>query len=142
MLKKRRPSTEDDDDEEDEESESSSEEDRPIRKRLNRIDSDEDEDGGEEEEHEEEEEETKTKGDSTTRPSRVSRDDNDDDVLEKGKGQNLSPSNGHRASRSPIKPGASSPAVPRDSAGSSGKQNGPSSLGEPEDNDLIKTEQS
>lgn len=39
MLKRRRPST----DEESEESESSSEEDRPVRKRLNRIDSDEDE---------------------------------------------------------------------------------------------------
>ncbi|XP_037123648.1 remodeling and spacing factor 1 isoform X2 [Syngnathus acus] len=47
MLKKRRPSMDEDEDESDE-SESSSEEDRPIRKRLNRIDSDEEEEDSEE----------------------------------------------------------------------------------------------
>ncbi|XP_067103044.1 remodeling and spacing factor 1 [Osmerus mordax] len=134
MLKKRRPSTEDEDDvDENDESESSSEEDRPIRKRLNRIDSDEDD---------EEEEETKSKveKESTTRPSRVSRDS--DDVQEKG--HNLSPSNGHRASRGPVMPGDGSPAVPRDSteSGGHGGHNGPSGSGEPEDSDLMKTEQS
>ncbi|XP_057695400.1 remodeling and spacing factor 1-like isoform X1 [Corythoichthys intestinalis] len=51
MLKKRRPSTD-----ESQESESSSEEDRPLRKRLNRIDSDEDE--------QEESEETKDESDA------------------------------------------------------------------------------
>ncbi|XP_077397282.1 remodeling and spacing factor 1 isoform X1 [Festucalex cinctus] len=56
MLKKRRPATDDD---ESQESESSSEEDRPVRKRLNRIDSDEDE-----EEEEGESEETKNDSDA------------------------------------------------------------------------------
>ncbi|XP_061538599.1 remodeling and spacing factor 1 isoform X2 [Phycodurus eques] len=49
MLKKRRPSTDEDEDRTPE-SESSSEEDRPVRKRLNRIDSDDEEQDEEDEE--------------------------------------------------------------------------------------------
>ncbi|XP_010868195.3 remodeling and spacing factor 1 isoform X2 [Esox lucius] len=54
MLKKRRPSTEEEEEEDEAKSESSSEEDRPVRKRLNRIDSDEEEENEKEEEEEKE----------------------------------------------------------------------------------------
>ncbi|XP_053728745.1 remodeling and spacing factor 1 [Synchiropus splendidus] len=54
MLKKRRPSTDEDESESDD-SESTSSEDRPVRKRLNRIDSDDDEDEEEDDDDEEEE---------------------------------------------------------------------------------------
>ncbi|XP_039986557.1 remodeling and spacing factor 1 isoform X3 [Xiphias gladius] len=119
MLKKRRPSTDDEDEEESEESESSSEEDRPVRKRLNRIDSDDDE------EEDEEEEEGRQK--MTTKKLTVLERRAESDAQEKGRGRSLSPSNRHRTSRGPAKPGAGSPAVPRDSAGSDrqGRHNGP-----------------
>ncbi|XP_056139717.1 remodeling and spacing factor 1 isoform X2 [Lampris incognitus] len=129
MLKKRRPSTdgEEDEDEESQESEtSSSEEDRPIRKRLNRIDSDDDDN---EEEEEDGEQETMTKKSSSVegKSHRDDDDDDDDDAQEKGRGCSPSPTNGHRTSRGPAKPGAGSPAAPTDSAASGGRggHNGP-----------------
>uniref|UniRef100_A0A3P8RK53 Remodeling and spacing factor 1 n=1 Tax=Amphiprion percula TaxID=161767 RepID=A0A3P8RK53_AMPPE len=115
MLKKRRPSTDEED--ESEESESSSEEDRPVRKRLNRIDSDDDE------------EEDKEEGRQKSRKCSERKADykNDSDAQEKGRGCSLSPSNGHRTSRGPMKPGVGSTTVPRDSAasGRQGRHNGP-----------------
>lgn len=62
MLKKRRPST---DEEKESDSESSSEEDRPIRRRLNRINSDDDED----EEKEKERQKTKRSSSVERRPA-------------------------------------------------------------------------
>uniref|UniRef100_A0A665TD03 Remodeling and spacing factor 1 n=1 Tax=Echeneis naucrates TaxID=173247 RepID=A0A665TD03_ECHNA len=120
MLKKRRPSTDDEEESEDsEESESSSEEDRPIRKRLNRIDSDDDE----------EEYENKVEGRQRimTKKSVVVERKADGDAQEKGSGRSLSPSNRHRTFRGPAKPGAGSPTVPRDSPASDrqGRHNGP-----------------
>uniref|UniRef100_A0A3Q1FZ73 Remodeling and spacing factor 1-like n=1 Tax=Acanthochromis polyacanthus TaxID=80966 RepID=A0A3Q1FZ73_9TELE len=114
MLKKRRPSTDEED--ESEESESSSEEDRPVRKRLNRIDSDDDE---------EEEEDGRQK--SRKCLERKADYKTDSDTQEKVRGRSLSPSNGHRTSRGPMKPGAESTTVPRDSAasGRQGRHNGP-----------------
>ncbi|XP_027135849.1 remodeling and spacing factor 1 isoform X1 [Larimichthys crocea] len=121
MLKKRRPSTDEEDEEDSDESESSSEEDRPIRKRLNRIDSDDDE---EEDEEEEEGRQKVTTKKSSAGGERRADNKNDSDAQDKGRGRSLSPSNGHRTSRGPTKPGAGSPTVPRDSAGS-GRHNGP-----------------
>ncbi|XP_049922399.1 remodeling and spacing factor 1 isoform X1 [Epinephelus moara] len=127
MLKKRRPSTDDEDEEESEESESSSEEDRPVRKRLNRIDSDDDEEEDEEEEEEEADDEEGRQKTTTMKKCSGGERRADSDTQEKGRGRSLSPSNGHRTSRGPAKPGAGSPAVPRDSAGSGrqGRHNGP-----------------
>ncbi|XP_041797032.1 remodeling and spacing factor 1 isoform X2 [Chelmon rostratus] len=133
MLKKRRPSTDEEDEEESEESESSSEEDRPVRKRLNRIDSDDDE-----EEDEEEEEEGRQK--ATTKKSSAAERRADSDAQDKGRGRSLSPSNGHRTSRGPAKPGAGSPAGPRDSAGS-GRHNGPLHPEEEEDEEEEEEEE-
>lgn len=112
MLKKRRPSTDDEDDEdsqdsqeseESEESESSSEEDRPVRKRLNRIDSD-----------DEDEEELRKSSAAEQRAN--------SDAQVKARGRSLSPSNAHRTSRR-----AESPVVPRDKAASDrpGRHKGP-----------------
>ncbi|XP_030007128.1 remodeling and spacing factor 1-like isoform X2 [Sphaeramia orbicularis] len=125
MLKKRRPSTDEDDESEESES-SSSEEDRPVRKRLNRIDSDEDEDEEEEDEEEEEGAQKSRKSSAAERNSCVAGGD-DSDAQEKGRGRSLSPSNGHRTSRGPAKPGTGSPSTARDSAGSGGqgRHNGP-----------------
>ncbi|KAF7648922.1 hypothetical protein LDENG_00150190 [Lucifuga dentata] len=130
MLKKRRPSTDEDDDES-EESESSSEEDRPVRKRLNRIDSDDDE--AEEDDDDEEEDggqKVMTKKSSAVeRNSHIGKADNEDgsDAQENGRGHSPPPSNRHRTSRGSAKPGAGSPAAPRDSAvsGRQGRLNGP-----------------
>ncbi|XP_070986601.1 remodeling and spacing factor 1-like isoform X2 [Oncorhynchus clarkii lewisi] len=96
LLKKCRPSTKDNEDDNGE-SESSSEEDRPIRKRLNRIDSD--EEGKNKEEDEEEKKLRKT--------------------LSKDKESN-SP-NRQQASRGSMKPGAVSAALPRDRAARAGQ---------------------
>lgn len=93
LLKKCRPSTEDDNGE----SESSSEEDRPICKRLNRIDSDEEEEKEGENEDEEEEEKKLRK------PSSKDKESN-------------SP-NGQQASRGSTQPGSESAALPRARAG-------------------------
>nr|XP_020479210.1 remodeling and spacing factor 1 isoform X2 [Monopterus albus] len=125
MLKKRRPSTDDEEDSE----ESSSEEDRPVRKRLNRIDSD-------DEDEEEEQGRQKAK-----KPSATERRANSD-AQEKGRGHSLSPSNGHRTSRGSMKPGAGNPAVPRDRAGSArqGRHNGPSHLEEQENEEEEEVE--
>ncbi|XP_067363418.1 remodeling and spacing factor 1 isoform X2 [Channa argus] len=130
MLKKRRPSTDDEDEEESEDSESSSEEDRPIRKRLNRIDSDDDDnddDGEDEEDEEGEEEEDEGRQKMTAKKSFVVERRADGDAQEKGRGRSLSPSNGHRTSRGLAKPGAGSPSLTRDSAesGKQGRYNGP-----------------
>ncbi|KAJ4925308.1 hypothetical protein JOQ06_018043 [Pogonophryne albipinna] len=112
MLKKRRPSTDEEEDEdEDSESESSSEEDRPVRKRLNRIDSD-------DEEEDREEEETMKKCSEVERRT-------DSDTQEKRRGRSLSPSNRHRTPSGPEEPGAEGPAAPRDRA-EPGCHNGPS----------------
>ncbi|XP_026229146.1 remodeling and spacing factor 1 isoform X2 [Anabas testudineus] len=126
MLKKRRPSTDEDDDDDDDESESSessSEEDRPVRKRLNRIDSDDDE---EEEEEEEEEGEGKQK----IKKSLAVEQRADSDAQVKVRARSPSPSNGHRTSRE-----TGSPVVPRDNAGSDrpGRHNGPLHSQEEED---------
>uniref|UniRef100_A0A4W5LFG7 Remodeling and spacing factor 1-like n=1 Tax=Hucho hucho TaxID=62062 RepID=A0A4W5LFG7_9TELE len=107
LLKKSRPSTKDDEDDNDEvESESSSEEDRPIRKRLNRIDSDEEEEkeGKNEDEEEEEEEEEKKK---LRKPSSKDKESN-------------SP-NGQQASRGSTQPGSESATLPRDRAARAGQ---------------------
>nr|XP_057936805.1 remodeling and spacing factor 1 [Doryrhamphus excisus] len=121
MLKKRRPST-DEDDSQESESESSSEEDRPIRKRLNRIDSDEDDEEGESEE-EMEKSEAGGKDDS--------------DAQDEGRGDSPPLSNRHRTSRGPAKPGTAVAAEPRDSAKSGGqdKHNGPSHAEEEREED-------
>ncbi|XP_072248121.1 remodeling and spacing factor 1 isoform X2 [Leuresthes tenuis] len=125
MLQKRRPSTDEEDEDESEDSESSSEEDRPIRKRLNRIDSDDDD---EEDDEDEDEEDGRQMTKNSSSAERRAEDKNDSDAQEKGRGRSLSPSNGHWTSRGPAKPGAGSPALPRDSAGSGrqGRNNGPS----------------
>ncbi|XP_019961067.2 remodeling and spacing factor 1 isoform X2 [Paralichthys olivaceus] len=122
MLKKRRPSTDDEDEDESEDSESSSEEDRPVRKRLNRIDSDDDDD---DDDDEEEEEEGRQK--VTTKKSSAAERRSDSDAQEKGRGRSLSPSNIHRTSRGPVKPGTGSSTVPRDNeaSGRQGRHNGP-----------------
>ncbi|XP_071213278.1 remodeling and spacing factor 1-like isoform X1 [Salvelinus alpinus] len=99
LLKKCIPSTKDDEDDNGE-SESSSEEDRPIRKRLNRIDSDEE---GKNKEDEEEKKLRKT--------------------LTKDKESN-SP-NRQQASRGSMKPGAESAALPRDRAARAGQNSPP-----------------
>lgn len=118
MLKKGQPSTDEEEEEQEQESnksDSSSEEDRPFRRRLNRIDSDDDE------EEDENEEEGRLK---TIRSLAVEmRPDNrfESDAQEKGRGHNLSPSSGHWTSRSQVKPGLESSAVPMDSA-ESGRQ--------------------
>lgn len=92
LLKKRRPSTKDDEDDNDEgESESSSEEDRPICKRLNRIDSD--EEGKNKEDEEKKLRKTLSKDKESNSPNR------------------------QQASRGSMKPGAESAAFPRDRAG-------------------------
>lgn len=87
LLKKCRPSTEDDNGE----SESSSEEDRPICKRLNRIDSD--EEGKNKEDEEKKLRKTLSKDKESNSPNR------------------------QQASRGSMKPGAESAAFPRDRAG-------------------------
>ncbi|XP_076590971.1 remodeling and spacing factor 1 [Chaetodon auriga] len=137
MLKKRRPSTdeEEDEDDESEESESSSEEDRPVRKRLNRIDSDDDE------EEDEEEDEGRLK--VSTKKSSAAERRADSDAQDKGRGRSLSPSNGHRTSRGPAKPGPGSPPLPRDSAGSGGqgRHNGPFHPEEEEDEEEDEEEE-
>ncbi|XP_068572767.1 remodeling and spacing factor 1 isoform X2 [Cebidichthys violaceus] len=145
MLKKRRPSTDDEDESEDsEESETStSEEDRPVRKRLNRIDSDDDEEEGEEEEEEEEEGEGEGEGEqkkATIKKCSAVERRADSDTQEKGRGRSLSPANRHETSRGPAKPGAGSPTVPRDSVGSGGqgRHNGPS---HPEEGEQDKEEE-
>ncbi|XP_039893353.1 remodeling and spacing factor 1 [Simochromis diagramma] len=118
MLKKRRPSTDEEEEEGEEDddsySESSSEEDRPVRKRLNRIDSDDDE---EEDEEDEEDEDGRQK--TVTKRSSTGERRADSDAQEKARGRSLSPPNGHRTSRGP---------EPRDAAGSGrqGRHNGPS----------------
>uniref|UniRef100_A0A667YC53 Remodeling and spacing factor 1b, tandem duplicate 1 n=1 Tax=Myripristis murdjan TaxID=586833 RepID=A0A667YC53_9TELE len=58
-LKRRRASEEDDDDDDDDDSDESEEEDRPIRKRVNRIDSDDDDEEEEAEKEKEKEKERK-----------------------------------------------------------------------------------
>ncbi|XP_026047270.1 remodeling and spacing factor 1 isoform X1 [Astatotilapia calliptera] len=118
MLKKRRPSTDEEEEEGEEDddsySESSSEEDRPVRKRLNRIDSDDDE---EEDEEDEDDEDGRQK--TVTKRSSTGERRADSDAQEKARGRSLSPPNGHRTSRGP---------EPRDAAGSGrqGRHNGPS----------------
>lgn len=105
MLKKQRPLM---DEEESSETDSSMEEDRPIRKRLNRIDSDDDEEEGE--------------GRQKSRKSLLlaRRPDNksDSDTQEKDRGCSLSSSNGHWTSKVPVRSGARSPTEAGDSAGS------------------------
>ncbi|KAL0973111.1 hypothetical protein UPYG_G00199100 [Umbra pygmaea] len=100
MLKKRRPSTEDDDDH----SESSSEEDRPVRKRLNRIDSDEEEEKKEEEEEIEETRLRKTKDKGSKGPNKP------------------------RGPKGPDKPAAESTAISRDRADRAGQNRSNSPL--------------
>ncbi|XP_063762852.1 remodeling and spacing factor 1 isoform X2 [Eleginops maclovinus] len=119
MLKKRRPSTDEEEEEDSEESESSSEEDRPVRKRLNRIDSDDEEEERGEEEEEEMVEMVKVKKCSEVKGGA------DSDTKEKRTGRSLSPSNRHRSPKGPEEPGADSPAAPRDRA-EPGSHNGPS----------------
>ncbi|XP_061733627.1 remodeling and spacing factor 1 [Nerophis ophidion] len=120
MLKKRRPSTDEDDDDESQESSSSSEGDRPVRKRLNRIDSDEDE----EEESEESEKEME-------KPAVGGQDESD--ALVEGRGQSPPPSNRQRTSKGPTKPGSTGAASPRDSVFGQDKHNGPSHTEEEEE---------
>ncbi|XP_054598224.1 remodeling and spacing factor 1 isoform X4 [Nothobranchius furzeri] len=110
MLKKRRPSTDEEEEEEESEEDSSSSDDRPIRKRLNRIDSD-----------DEEEEEPKMMNKKSSVGERWAENTNSD-AQERGRGQNLSPSNGHQTSRGQEKSGTGSPAVLRDRAGSGRKE--------------------
>ncbi|XP_017293498.1 remodeling and spacing factor 1 isoform X2 [Kryptolebias marmoratus] len=118
MLKKRRPSTDEEDEDESEDSDSSSEDGRPIRKRLNRIDSD---------DEEEEDEGQKTVSKKSSAVERRADRRNDSDAQERGRGQSPTPSNRLQASRGPEKPGTGSPAVPRDSApsGRQERHNGP-----------------
>ncbi|XP_040030630.2 remodeling and spacing factor 1 isoform X2 [Gasterosteus aculeatus] len=135
MLKKRRPSTDDESESSEDDSDSttsSSEEDRPVRKRLNRIDSDDDE------EEDEEEEEEGGRPEKAPMCSAVEK-RSDSDTQEKGRGRSLSPSNRHRTSRGPAKPGDGSPAEPGDGAGSDGggRHNGPSN---PEEKDEVEEE--
>ncbi|KAL6115661.1 rsf1 [Pungitius sinensis] len=138
MLKKRRPSTDEESEtsEDSETTSSSSEEDRPVRKRLNRIDSDDDDEDDKEEEEEEEGAGRPEK--AAVKCSAVER-RSDSDTQEKGRGRSLSPSNRHRTSRGPAKPGDGSPAERRDGAGSDGdgRHNGPSN---PEEKDEVEDE--
>ncbi|XP_038145858.1 remodeling and spacing factor 1 [Cyprinodon tularosa] len=133
MLKKRRPSTDEEDEGQSEsdsdDSQSSSGDDRPIRKRLNRIDSDDEE---EEKLIDSDDEAEWDEGQKTmTRKSSVggqrADDRNEGGSQEKGTGRSLSPSNRHQTSRDPPKPGTGSPAVGRDAAasGRSERHNGP-----------------
>ncbi|KAJ7995718.1 hypothetical protein DPEC_G00247500, partial [Dallia pectoralis] len=102
MLKKRRPSTEDE-----EKSESSSEADRPVRKRLNRIDSDDDDDddanNNDDENTNEEEEKEKRLRKTFSKEKR-----------------STSP-NGLQACRGPVKSGDETTALPRDRAARAGQ---------------------
>ncbi|XP_054650253.1 remodeling and spacing factor 1 isoform X2 [Dunckerocampus dactyliophorus] len=120
MLKKRRPSTDEDDDDS-QESESSSEEDRPVRKRLNRIDSDEEE----EEEGESEQEMKKSEAGGK----------DDSDAQDDGRGDSPPLSNRHRTSRGPTKPGTAVAAEPTEGErlGGQDKHNGPSHAEEEEE---------
>ncbi|XP_068173289.1 remodeling and spacing factor 1 [Antennarius striatus] len=141
MLKKRRPSTdeEDEEDEEDsEESESSSEEDRPIRKRLNRIDSDDDEE--EEEEEEEEEDEKKLKTKRCLAVERREEDKNDSDAQEKRRSHSSSPCNEHHTSTATETPRDGSPAGTRDNVGS-GRQDRHNGPLQPEEKDEEEEEE-
>ncbi|MEQ2199449.1 hypothetical protein XENOCAPTIV_028373 [Xenoophorus captivus] len=138
MLKKQRPSTDDEDESESDDSQSSSGDDRPIRKRLNRIDSDDEEDEKHSDSDSEADEDKGQKIISKRSLGAVQRADNKNDggAQEKGRGRSLSPSNGHQTCRDPPKPGTGSPAVRRDSAGSGRQEshNGPMHLsGEDED---------
>ncbi|XP_047247666.1 remodeling and spacing factor 1 isoform X1 [Girardinichthys multiradiatus] len=138
MLKKRRPSTDDEDESESDDSQSSSGDDRPIRKRLNRIDSDDEEDEKHSDSDDEADEDKGQKIISKRSSGAVQRADNKNDggAQEKGRGRSLSPSNRHQTCRDPPKPGTGSPAVRRDSAGSGRQEshNGPMHLsGEDED---------
>lgn len=97
ILKKKRPLT----DEESTESDCSLEEDRPIRKRLNRIDSDDDNDDKEEGEGGE-----KSKNSPTA--ARRPKDKSDSDSQETDRRYSFCPSNGHWTSGVPLRPGARS----------------------------------
>lgn len=106
MLKKQRPLM---DEEESSETDSSMEEDRPIRKRLNRIDSDDDD---------EEEGEGRQKSKKSLVLPRRPDNKSDSDAQEKDRGCSLSSSNGHWTSRVPVRSGAQSPTEAGDSTGS------------------------
>ncbi|XP_034024517.1 remodeling and spacing factor 1 [Thalassophryne amazonica] len=131
MLKNRRPSTDDEDDEEgSEDSDSTSEEDRPIRKRLNRIDSDEGED-------EEEGVQTATtqRFSEAEGNSRVSADDDNEDSVtqEMGRGDDPTPSNGHWTSRGSSVPDGGSSAGHSARIAPQERQNGPLHPESPDD---------
>nr|XP_046150320.1 remodeling and spacing factor 1-like isoform X1 [Oncorhynchus gorbuscha] len=96
LLKKCRPSTKDNEDDNGE-SESSSEEDRPIRKRLNRIDSDEEGKNKEADEEEKKLRKTLSKDEESNSPNR------------------------QQASIGSMKPGAECAALPRDRAARAGQ---------------------
>lgn len=97
ILKKKRPLT----DEESTESDCSLGEDRPIRKRLNRIDSDDDNDDKEEGEGGQESKNSPT---AARRP----KDKSDSDSQETDRRYSFCPSNGHWTSGVPLRPGARS----------------------------------
>ncbi|XP_043974608.1 remodeling and spacing factor 1 isoform X2 [Gambusia affinis] len=86
MLKKRRPSTDEDESDSDD-SQSSSGDDRPIRKRLNRIDSDDDED------------ERRVDSDDEDEGQKRKKSEHKSDGGAQEKGRSLSPSNRHQTSR-------------------------------------------
>ncbi|XP_007552408.1 remodeling and spacing factor 1 isoform X1 [Poecilia formosa] len=93
MLKKRRPSTDEDESESDsDDSQSSSGDDRPIRKRLNRIDSDDDEDDDRRVDSDDE-------GSDEDEGQKRKRSEHKSDGGAQKKGRSLSPSNGHQTSR-------------------------------------------
>lgn len=97
ILKKERPPT----DEESTESDCSLEEDRPIRKRLNRIDSDDDNDDTEEVEG-------GPRSKSSPAVVRGPRDKSDSDSQERDRRRSFCPANGHWTSGGPSRPGARS----------------------------------
>lgn len=96
ILKKKRPPT----DEESTESDCSSEEDRPIRKRLNRIDSDDENDD------EDEGEGGGQKSRNSPAAVRGSKDKSDSDSQETDRRYSFCPANGHWTSGVPLRPGA------------------------------------
>ncbi|XP_036005987.1 remodeling and spacing factor 1 isoform X2 [Fundulus heteroclitus] len=126
MLKKRRPSTEDEDESESDDSQSSSGDDRPIRKRLNRIDSDDEED---EKYVDSDDEVDEDKGQKATGKKSEQRDDDRSrgGAQEKGRGHSPSPSHRLQTSRDAPKPRAGSPSERRDGAASGrrDRHNGP-----------------
>lgn len=97
MLKKERPPTE----EESTESDCSLEEDRPVRKRLNRIDSDDDNDH-------KEEVEGGPRGKSSPAVARRPRDKSDSDSQETDRRHSFCPANGRWTPGGPSRPGARS----------------------------------